>query len=148
MDSNIVKFPYRASRRVYSKMPRRSKNGTPGARAAKAAALQSPPADIVHLPLRAPDRRKLRESPLRDHIAIVSFGATVVGKMRNAELKGESLAAIQPEVRDEWLETLDRAIEAVETVGAGFVLAMKTLKALQSETSDFPLNLPDRDSLS
>jgi hypothetical protein len=36
MDSNIVKFPYSASRRVHSKKPRRSKNGTPEERSSKA----------------------------------------------------------------------------------------------------------------
>ncbi len=33
MDSNIVKFPYSASRRVHSRRPRKSKNGTPEERA-------------------------------------------------------------------------------------------------------------------
>jgi len=49
------------------------------------------------------DGRKLRGSPLRDHVATISFGATVVGKMHTAGLKGEPLAAIQPELRKEWL---------------------------------------------
>ncbi|KRR22624.1 hypothetical protein CQ14_30930 [Bradyrhizobium lablabi] len=38
MESNVVKFPYSVSRRVHSRKPRRSKNGTPEERAAKAAA--------------------------------------------------------------------------------------------------------------
>jgi hypothetical protein len=36
--NNVVKFPYDISRRVHSKKPRRSKNGTPEERAAKEAA--------------------------------------------------------------------------------------------------------------
>jgi len=36
--SNVVKFPYDASRRVHARKPRGSKNGTPEERAAKAAA--------------------------------------------------------------------------------------------------------------
>jgi hypothetical protein len=88
------------------------------------------------------DGRKLRGSPLRDCIGTISFGATVVGKMHTAGLKGEPLAAIQSEIRKEWLEALGLAIEAVETVGMGLVEARHTLKALQSETSDFPVNLP------
>ena len=44
MDSNVVKFPYDVSRRVHSKKPRRSKNGTPEERAAKAA---DEPAEIA-----------------------------------------------------------------------------------------------------
>lgn len=107
MTAEIVKFPYSASRRVYSKQPRRSKNGTPEERAAKAAALEAMPADVVPMSLaRAQvrsdvDGRKLRGSPLRDCIGTISFGATVVGKMHTAGLKGEPLGAIQPEIRKE-----------------------------------------------
>jgi hypothetical protein len=148
MDSNVVKFPYSASRRVYSKQPRRSKNGTPEERAALAAATETTPADVVSLsPAREHarsevDGRKLRGSPLRDYITTISFGATVVGRMHTAGLKGEPLAEVQPEIRKEWLETLDRAMEAFVEVGVGMGQAIKTLKALESETSDFPVNLP------
>jgi predicted alpha/beta-hydrolase family hydrolase len=41
--AEIFKFPYDASRRVQSRKPRRSKNGTPEERAAKAAAVQGAP---------------------------------------------------------------------------------------------------------
>jgi hypothetical protein len=34
---NVVKFPYDACRRIHSRKPRKSKNGTPEERAAKAA---------------------------------------------------------------------------------------------------------------
>ena len=37
----ILKFPYSASRRIAARRPRRSKNGTPEERAAKAAAAKS-----------------------------------------------------------------------------------------------------------
>ncbi|HEX3447793.1 MAG TPA: hypothetical protein VHS97_06040 [Isosphaeraceae bacterium] len=84
----------------------------------------------------------LRGSPLRDCIGTISFGATVVGKMHTAGLKGEPLATIQTKTRKEWLETLDRAFEAVATLSVGLCQAMNTLKALQSETSDLPVNLP------
>ena len=59
-----------------------------------------------------------------------------------AGLKGEPLTAIQPEIREEWLETLDRAIGALATMGDGLVQAMKALKEMQSEISDSPVNLP------
>jgi hypothetical protein len=148
MTCEIVKFPYGACRRVHSKKPRRSKNGTPEERAAKVAALQATPADVVpiarvRMEARSEvDRRKLRGCPLRDCIGALSFGATVVGKIHTAGLRGEPLAAIQSEIRKEWLETLDRAFGALGTLGVGLTQAMKTLKALQSETSDFPVNLP------
>jgi hypothetical protein len=146
---NVVKFPYSASRRVHSQKPRRSKNGTPEERAARAAALFPTSADVVPMADAREqarlevDGRKLRGSPLRDCIGTISFGATVVGKMHTAGLKGEPLAAIQPELRKEWLETLESAVRALWTLGTGIAQAMNTLKALQSETSDFPVNLPD-----
>ena len=148
MNDNVIRFPYDACRRVHSRKPRRSKNGTPEERAAKVATLETTPADVVsmsHIRAQAHsevDRRTLRGSPLRDCIGAISFGATVVGKMHTAGLRGEPLAAVQTEIRKEWLETLDRAIGALATVGVGLAQAMKTLKALQSETSDFPVNLP------
>ena len=148
MTSNVVKFPYDACRRVHSQKPRRSKNGTPEERAAKAAALCPTSADVVPMAdareqaRSQVDGRKLRCSPLRDHAAAVSFGATVVGKMHTAGLKGEPLAEIPSETRKEWLETLDRAEEAMCTIAVGFERAMDTLKALQSGNSDLPVNLP------
>ena len=143
--AEIFRFPYSASRRVHSQKPRRSKNGTPEERAAKATALSPTSADVVPMAdaRSEVDGRTLRGSPLRDCIGTISFGATVVGKMHTAGMKREPLAAIQPEIRKAWLETLDHALEALATVGVGLAQAMKTLKALQSETSDFPLNLPD-----
>jgi hypothetical protein len=92
--AEIFKFPYDACRRVHSQKPRRSKNGTPEERAAKAAALETAPADVVsmsHVRAQAHsevDRRTLRGSPLRDCIGAISFGATVVGKMHTAGLRG------------------------------------------------------------
>jgi hypothetical protein len=148
MTATIFKFPYDASRRVHSQKPRRSKNGTPEERAAKAAALFPTSADVVPMAdareqaRSEVDGRKLRGSPLRDCIGTISLGATVVGKMHTAGLKGEPLAAIESEIRKEWLETLDRAFKALATVGVGLGQAMKTLKGLQSETSDFSVNLP------
>jgi hypothetical protein len=128
-------------------MPRRSKNGTPEERAAKAAAAAGAPADVVPIEERREeahseiDRRKLRGNPLRDHVGDISFGATVVGKMHTAGLKGQPLAEIDPDIRSEWLVVLSVAIEAVEAVGMGLLEAQHTLRALKSETSDFPLNL-------
>jgi hypothetical protein len=138
MTAEIFKFPYDACRRVHSKKPRRSKNGTPEEWAAKAAAEQWPAADVVTLsvvPDAEPlvDRRKLRGNPLRGLIATVSFGATVVGKIHTSGLKGEPLEAISPEIRKEWLATLNSAIDAVATVSTGLDQALETLTALQSK---------------
>jgi len=130
-----IEFPETPRQRATRK-PRRSKNGTPEE---KAGVMQMPPAEVVTLtPVRKQarsevDGRKLRGSPLRDCIGDVSFGATVVGKMHTAGLKGKPLATIEPETRKEWLITLDLAIDALVTLGVGLNQAMKTLKALEPE---------------
>ena len=52
MTSNVVKFPYTACRRVHSRKPRRSFNGTPEERAAKAAAEAAAlpePANVIEI---------------------------------------------------------------------------------------------------
>src|ERR1700692_1971192 len=94
--NNVVKFPYSASRLVFSRKPAKSKNGTPEERAAKAAPLE-PPADVVlmsdvreeaHSEV---DRRKLRGSPLREQVSPISFAVTVVGKLHTADLRKELL---------------------------------------------------------
>ena len=184
MTAEIVKFPYSASRRVHSKKPRRSKNGTPEERAALAASMQSAPADVVLLSDRsaapeepAIDRRKLRGNPVRDHVATISFGATVCGKLYTMDLRGESLADTPYETRIEWLGILSRATDAMEKLSGGLAQAKEALcncitgrefaafvatlplddqaftsaklreliAKKQSETSDFPVNLPVHD---
>lgn len=64
--------------------------------AAKAAAEQRAPAAVVTLSAvsdaeSAIDGRKLRGSPLRDKVPVISFGVTISGKMHAADLKGEPL---------------------------------------------------------
>jgi hypothetical protein len=136
--NNIIKFPYAACRRIHSKKPRRSKNGTAEERAAKAASLEAPADVVLMTNVREQarskvDGRKLRVSPLRNSLAAISSGATVFGKMHTAGLKGQPLAAFPSGTREEWLETLRCAIGAVETMGMGLVEARHTLKELQAE---------------
>ncbi|QWG16112.1 hypothetical protein KMZ68_13770 [Bradyrhizobium sediminis] len=52
----VLKFPYDASRRLHSRKPRRSRNGTPAERAAKAAAEVGTPATVVTMPKAAAPR--------------------------------------------------------------------------------------------
>jgi hypothetical protein len=64
MDSNIVKFPFTASRRAFARKPRWSKNGAPEERAAKAPVAE---------------KRPYLGNPLRSKIAGVSRAATIAG---------------------------------------------------------------------
>lgn len=47
---SVVKFPYDASRRAHARKPRRSKNGTPEERAARATAEIVTPASVLEMP--------------------------------------------------------------------------------------------------
>jgi len=58
--TNVVKFPYTACRRVHSRRPRISKNGTPEERAAKAAAVRPDPST-------APNVVQLSRKPIEPH---------------------------------------------------------------------------------
>jgi hypothetical protein len=54
--SNVVKFPYSVSRRVFARKPRTSQNGTPEERAAKVAQeMTVPAADIAFIGNAKPD---------------------------------------------------------------------------------------------
>ena len=156
MTAQIFKFPYNAQRRLHSRRPRRSKNGTPEGRAAKAAANLPPAAAVVPLPVQvveAPhekegiDRRKLRGSPLRDQCAAISFGATVVGTIHTAGLKGEPLEAIPAEIRIPMMTAIPNATSNVtgripETssircvTGVGFAAVSETIPDYSATTTD------------
>jgi hypothetical protein len=168
--NNVVKFPYSASRRVHSKKPRKSKNGTPEERAAKVAATETSPADVVEMSPQI-DRRKLRSSPLREKIPSISFAATIVGKMCTADLRGEGLPPDTAGWREELrtgaaaaryvADELDKAAERLQREAAAMTpkefkeaycqaspeiqqFISDEIRALvaKSETSDFPVNLP------
>jgi hypothetical protein len=61
---NVVKFPYDACRRVHSRKPRISKNGTPEERAAKAAAAaaQLTSATVTEIPGQSSDNQRLAKA--------------------------------------------------------------------------------------
>jgi hypothetical protein len=107
----VVKFPYDACRRVHSRKPRRSKNGTPEERAAAAAADASPPADVVSLhggnqPEPAPDVAPYSGLPImrpkpgedlvfheieRHRAAVVAYNQAI--EAENADEENEALQA-------------------------------------------------------
>ena len=167
MTNNVVKFPYSASRRVHSQKPRRSKNGTPEERAAKAAATQSPRASIVPLSVGGSSAAAL----CGEKITSISFAATIVGKMCTADLRGQDLPSDTAGWREELrtgaataryvADELDKARERLQREAA--VMTPKEfgeaygqaspdiqqaisdkIRAVMamSETSDFPVNLP------
>jgi hypothetical protein len=151
--SEIIKFPYSASRRLHAKKPRRSKNGTPEERAARAETATKTPAAVVEL--RAPpadrasstvDRRKLRSSPLRDKVAPISFAVTIVGKMCTADLREEPLD-LEASANEGWLDSLQAGANAARYVADELDKAAERLSRAQgqSENSDFPVNLPVHD---
>jgi hypothetical protein len=152
---SVIKFPYDASRRIHSRKPRRSKNGTPEERAARAAAEGATrmPAEVVDLRARPADdasstvdRRKLRGSPLRDKVAPISFAVTIVGKMFTANLRGE-LLDLEAAASEGWLESLQAGANAARFVADELEKAAQRLTRDKSESefSDFQVNLPVHD---
>jgi hypothetical protein len=167
MTSNVVKFPYDACRRVHSKKPRRSKNGTPEERAAKAGAAQGAPAAVVELDRNETiDRRKLRGNPLRETYALISPAVTIIGKIYTAKLRQDDWW--DTAMTENWLQTLeagataarhvaddlDKRAQSIRLTAKYDALPLEEKRVVsaevdrllreqaQSETSDFPVNLP------
>jgi hypothetical protein len=58
--SNVVKFPFARARGAWSRMPRRSKNGTPEERAAKSAGAPARASDSAGISMR---KAEVKEPP-------------------------------------------------------------------------------------
>lgn len=165
--SNVVKFPYDVSRRAHSRKPRRSKNGTPEERAAKAGAAQGAPAAVIELERNETiDRRKLRGNPLRESYALISPAVTIIGKIYTAKLRQDDWW--DTAVTENWLQTLEAGAAAARQVADDLDKQAKSIRLTakydalpleekqivsaeidrllreqtQSEISDFPVNLP------
>ena len=153
MSAEIIKLPYNVTRGAFSRMSRKSKNGTPEERAAKAAATQRAPADVVAFsvvasaPTAPPiDRRKLRGNPLRDKVTPISFAATIVGRMYTADLRAEPID-LNTALDEQWASTLRAGIDAAKFAACELEKAAQRLHKLlnPSEISAFPVNLPVSD---
>lgn len=120
--AEIFKFPYDASRRAHSKKPRRSKNGTPEERAAKAAATQKPAASVIALSDRT-------DNPAVEDHSFPRFLGAFRTYFEQAFARGMTVDKIFDE-----LEDTGRIQEAKKR----FLARQK-----KSEISHSPLNLPD-----
>jgi hypothetical protein len=113
--AEIFKFPYDACRRAHSRKPRRSKNGTPEERAAKAGAAQGAPAAVIDLARNETiDRRKLRGNPLRESFALISPAVTIIGKIYTAKLRQDDWW--DTAMTEDWLQTLEAGATAARHV--------------------------------
>ena len=129
--SEVVKFPYSSSRRVHSKKPRRSKNGTPEERAAKEAkaAATSTPATVIEISRRS-DNQRLAKA-VKDGPTFVEFIQTLRAYFVQEFARGKDVDQIFGGLE----ESYRRADEAKQ----------RFRERRASETSDFPVNLPDQD---
>jgi hypothetical protein len=126
--SEVVKFPYSSSRRVHSQKPRRSKNGTPEERAAKEAAAQSTAATVTEISSRSNQRLA---KAAKDGPTLVEFNQALRAYFVQEFARGKNVDQIFDALED----TYRRADEAKH----------RFRERRASETSDFPLNLPDQD---
>jgi hypothetical protein len=156
---NVVKFPYNASRRFYSRRPRKSINGTPEERAAKTAAdaAKIVPAGIVELsvqgaaarptakrggllalqraearPIVKRDGRKLRGNPLRLKFAPISSAVTIARKMHTMALRDEPLSILHPDIRQKWVGELRAGADSARIVANELDHAAEHLSKVRS----------------
>jgi hypothetical protein len=91
----LVKFPYSASRRLVARRPRRSKNGTPEERAAKAAS--RPTIDGPRIPRRSkngtPEERAAKKAPAAVLDATLRLASRAETARRQAEANRQFAAA-------------------------------------------------------
>ena len=118
----IVKFPYDACRRVHSKKPRRSKNGTPEERAAKAAAKHRPAGAVISL------NERSKNSAEEDGHSYPDFLRAFRRRIEYEFAQGKNL----DQIFDEFEETYLHAVKADAE-----------WQKRKSEISHSPLNLPD-----
>jgi len=126
---NVVKFPYSASRRVFSQKPRRSKNGTPEERAAKAAAATpTAVATVTKISSRSGDNRRPAKAA-KDGTSIVEFLQSLRALFIQEFARGKDIDQIFGELEESY-SRLEVALARLEERRA-------------SENSDFQVNLPD-----
>jgi hypothetical protein len=110
--TNVVKFPYIASRRAHSRKPRISKNGTPEERAAKAPVAE---------------KRSYLGNPLRSKIVAVSRAATIAGL---ANYQSHDISRIGP-IGEPHLQELRSAAEEARYLASEFERAADHLAPSQ-----------------
>jgi hypothetical protein len=108
MSAEIIKLPYSVTRGAFSRKPRRSKNGTPEERAAKA----PPLATIIDMSRgdARMDGRGKGANPLRSKVIAVSFAASIVGKVVYYR-HGFDPSQLDPATKELWLAHLRSAAQ-------------------------------------
>jgi hypothetical protein len=122
--TNVVKFPYSSSRRVHSKKPRRSKNGTPEERAAKAAAANTTPATVIEI---SSDNQRLAKAA-KDGPTALEFFQQMRAYLVQEFARGKNV--------DQIFDSLEGTYRRTDEAKQRF------RERRASETSDFPVNLP------
>ena len=112
MDSNILKFPFAVSRRAHARRPRKSINGTPEERAAKAPAAE---------------KRPQNSNPLRAKIVAVSRAVTIAGMVN---YQSRDLSGIGP-IGEPHLQELRSAAEEARYLASEFERAAEQLAPSQ-----------------
>jgi hypothetical protein len=117
MTAEIVKLPYSVFRRVVASRPRRSKNGTPEERAAKAAAgLSGKTAPVIDIVDKATARRAAAKAAAPEAIVATPYkrNSDVHAALRRA---AEIVRALgERHVRDDWAFDKARASRFLESM--------------------------------
>jgi hypothetical protein len=133
MTDTLVKFPNRASRRILARKPRRSKNGTPEERLAKAVAAKSASATtVVQIAPRAPSTNTVAAQQRMDallgsnrewaeyHLPTIRMAGVVLGQddAELATLRGGMKGAFLPGLVELCRETKAHLEELVTVLDA------------------------------
>jgi phage tail tape-measure protein len=102
---SVIKFPYDASRRVHSRKPRRSKNGTPEERAAATAAF-APAATVTEI-----SRRSAAKSSAAKPGSFLEFMQNLRSYLELEFARGRTLDRIMDDL-EETYERADKVLRA------------------------------------
>ena len=100
--TNIAKFPYSASRRLYSRRPRKSINGTPEERAARAgaAAAELTSATVTKIAGRSGDNQVAKAATAAP--SIVEFAQTLRAYFQQELARGLTIDRIFDDLEETW----------------------------------------------
>jgi hypothetical protein len=138
----VIKFPYDACRRVHSRKPRKSKNGTPEERAAKAAAAaKSPAATVIEICRPSIATAESSANPVYEaidrHRAAAAAHLTAINELHRLEsIYGGGCAnrITEKPCRDE-NDAFDALVGAVASTREGLVAKLQYLQDINEATS-------------
>ena len=131
---NVVKFPYSTSRRVISRRPRRSKNGTPEERVAKAAANSGAIGSIVAFGAAASD--PIYNAMERHRAAMQPYGAAVDVRASYDESDRSEVEWMDAAVDVARERCIEAAVDLINTSPTTIAGSVEVLRYIREQLKD------------